>query len=251
METPVFSSPPLTRVLIVLVSDTFADERWHPNLKTLPDAIMPSTDKIAVDMIAIASKEEDLPECGGSWACGKKSLACENMQLMKMCRAIKEWRERNPGLRYDWYIKSRPDIQLHSPLNILAFIPGCINARARCYKGPCWLRKAASVGGDDKWGPYRDEFLIPSPKEEGVVMDDQIYSFDSQVAESRVFDDTTMPPSPLQHEWYHTMVWMARGAKFAVMSVDCTLLKHGVSSGDLWGWPPRPFSQEGAEMSET
>lgn len=242
-----------TKVLVVIVSHSFRDPTWHANIKRFPNSIVEPSEGVNVDMIAVSSEEETLPECGGVWACGPKSLACKEYQLTKFCRAVKLWAERSGGTRYDWYVKCRPELEMHLPLDLKALTPGSINARVRWYRGPLRMKKAASIGARDRWWGHRWSSLIPAETEdEKVILDDMIYAFDAQVLDAGVFEEPPeggvdcglgAPPTQYageQYEWFHSAVWKSRGAKFAITSIDCTQRKHSGGSGDLVGWPPEP-----------
>jgi hypothetical protein len=60
---------------------------------------------------------------------------------------------------YDWYIKTRPDIEFVDRINFSNLKPGYINARVRVYKGPRKLKNGASVGAGS-YAAYKDSLSL-------------------------------------------------------------------------------------------
>lgn len=232
------------RVLIIVASHSFKSRKWHPNISTFPDSILKLESEDHIDIIGISSSEEDLPPLrdGAEWACGTRSLANPGLQLTKVCHALKVFCAYRPP--YDWYIKTRPDLQLHEPIDLTQMAPGAINSRVRKYAGPLKLKKAASVGGTGLLQMHRTSSIFRSAEEKIIIPDDQIYVFDHSVVDLGAFEyppagniKTDLGSTSQQHEWFHEKVWRDRGVSFNIVSIDCTLLKYGSRSGDLLGPP--------------
>lgn len=231
------------RVLVIVVTESFSDERWHPNIATFPDSILVYSRNDQVDVIGISSYEETLPPLnnGKEWACGKRSLENADYQFTKLCHAIKVFCADKP--HYDWYIKIRPDIRVNEPIDLARMAAKSVNVRAREYEGPKRLPKAASVGGPGSPLELARLSIKGAPKESYVVTDDQVYVFSRLLVESGAFEyppPGLLPPSVAacyrENEWFHTIIWKRRGVPINITSIDCTMLKNDSRSGDLPGW---------------
>lgn len=119
------------RILIIVVSDTLEDTRYMHNLRALPDCLVADLqpDEV-VDIVACTTQSEPIPE-ELHWACGSSTIGCSGRQFDKMCHVLSVWEH-----RYDWYIKTRPDMRMKSPINLKSLPPHKLCARARVYFGP-------------------------------------------------------------------------------------------------------------------
>lgn len=237
------------RVLVIAVSDSFADSRWFPEIRKLPYSVVAPEEGDTVDLIAVSTIPEGLPPCGlpnGRWTHGTQSMSGDEIyrtgQLSKFCRAVHTF---DVNQKYDFYVKIRPDIQMFAPINLKAIKhaagdspPPTVYARARVYHGPRALVNGASVGGVGVWSEHRTDSLIPAEVQHSVILDDQVFVVNAAARKAGVLSPLTSS-APIEHEWFHTGLWGERGACLVVIGIDCKLLKYQACSGDLYGWKPR------------
>jgi hypothetical protein len=151
-----------------------------------------------------------------------------SFQFSKICRFISEHKDH---LHYDWYIKTRPDLKLLSPLNFSVMSDTSINARARQYTGPKTIKYGMSINGNGKWRNIGNCFY--DPEEKHVVLDDMIYIFHNNVVKREGFSLIFNHDSDVEDEWYHSLLWKSRNISFNVIGINAYLSGHDVFSGNI------------------
>lgn len=177
-----------------------------------------------VDIIACTSEQEILPDVL-KWACGEKSFACLERQLSKVVHALNVWEQ-----QYDWYVKTRPEIAVLSPIDLKSLEPNTIHGRARVYLGPKKLQYGGSVGGPGPMAQFSGD-LRADAETKNLILDDQIYIFDHEVRKNGAFLPIT---SVSQNEWDHTAIWRSRNININVIGINCILF-GSCYSGNLPG----------------
>ena len=144
-------------------------------------------------------------------------------QLNKICDFITEY---SNELNYDWYIKTRSDLELHSSLDFNCMSDIAINARARVYEGPRQLKLSASCSLDT-YNPFGGKSFSYSKTESKCVLDDMIYVFSSKVIRLNAFNSLPGEYNHLRHhEWTHNQLWESRGVAKNIISIDATMRWH-------------------------
>jgi hypothetical protein len=145
-------------------------------------------------------------------------------QLSKMCDFITKYKDE---FTYDWFIKTRPEIQLNRAVDLSSLSLNSIHARAREYRGPKRILFGNSVGGTGYNKGYKASTY--SEKEELVALDDQFYIFHRTVIELGAFvpfipEDVAewyIPDNNKQeHEWVHSNCWKSRNIHLNVIGID-------------------------------
>lgn len=188
-----------------------------PNLRILDEFLRKDND---VDYCAISSTN-DFANYEGVLAL-KYKIVNPSKQLTKVSKFIQSYRNQ---LHYDWYIKTRLNIQFLEPIDFSKLLPGHINARAREYRGPRSIPYGLSVGGEGAW--KHEKGCWYNETETTVIMDDQVYIFDTKIIQKGVFDEYVR--EDLQNEWYHTEVWKQMGAQFHVIGLNVVFMCASLS----------------------
>ena len=139
-------------------------------------------------------------------------------QLTKICNFITKYKDE---LDYDWFIKSRPEVQIFSRIN-LEFLPkNAISARVREYKGTKRIMYGNSTSGPGYAKHINDcRFSLFNRK---IVLDDQLYVFDKEVIESGAFAEFDSQKDSIQHEWVHSNCWRERKINLNVIGIQLKL----------------------------
>lgn len=130
----------------------------------------------------------------------KYKIVNPKKQLSKVCDFLS-----NIPNEYDWYIKTRPDIEFIDCINFSKLKPGHINARVRVYKGPKKLKNGASVGAGS-YAAYKDSISLGFI--ERMILDDQVYMFDSSL--KHLFSPFEYKADLYENEWFHDRYWRSK-----------------------------------------
>ena len=147
----------------------------------------------------------------------KYKMINNKKQLSKICDFITEYKP-----DYDWYIKIRPEIQLHCQFSFNNYLDTCINSRARQYSGPKIIEYGCSCNGIGFWSNIGD--ISYSSNEDNIIIDDQIYIFSQKLIEQGIFNKIEPYTDKAEHEWIHTNIWKSRGAKFNIIGINCMFI---------------------------
>lgn len=170
------------------------------------------------------------PDHGNKYMMGsfKYSFVCKEMQYTKMCIALNNIKE-----EYDWYIKTRPDLNFNESFT-MDLLYSCdknkINTRIRNYFGPSInIKNGTSLQND--WLKRRGEAPTLS-KKILINPDDMFYIFHKTIVK-KAFS----PPfnqnwnCHKQHESYHRLAWSSRGIEINPIGIDVNV--RTMRSGDL------------------
>jgi hypothetical protein len=103
----------------------------------------------------------------------KYKMITPKRQLSKMVDFINTYKDE---LKYDWYVKMRPENYLMQQFTFDNLCKHSMNARARYYEGSKKILFGSSVEPDKVW-PYPHTY---NTEIENVVLDDIIYFFSSK-----------------------------------------------------------------------
>lgn len=217
--------------VLVLVVNRQMDNA--PNIKILDDflKVIPG---IKVDYAGIA--RIDSFDAYNGIISFKYKIISYKQQINKVCDFITDYRRE---LDYDWYIKIRPDIKLLEPIRFDLLVDTAVNARAREYIGPRFVKDGNSVGGEGKWKHIDGSSYADS--EQKLVLDDMIYIFSHKMVEKGAFNKVTRkevkeifsPYSFKEFEWVQTGLWDSRGIPKYVIGIPCYNTTHAMYSGDI------------------
>jgi len=203
------------RILIILSTHEM-DSMNIPNIQILNEYVKELSKEHTVEYAGISSKD-DFKNYEHILSF-KYKMVNPKMQLSKMCDFITEYKEQ---LDYDWFIKTRPEIKLLQQLSF-ELAENTIHARARMYKGPQRIKYASSLmGGDESYKQYR-------PKEQELVLDDQIYIFHKSVIEKGGF--AKIQQGRREDEWLHTNLWSQRGIQLHMIGIHVAFTKYSIEN---------------------
>ena len=152
----------------------------------------------------------------------KYLLKSNQRQLGKICEFITK-----DKLNYDWFIKTRPDIEHLQDIEFEELSNTCINSRVRTYVGPESVRYGHSVGGKGFFKKYRHKARY-SEKLESLLPDDQFYIFSKNIVDRGIFKRLKSNTSGVkQDEKFHRSIWEKRGASFKIIGIKLRLYKKG------------------------
>jgi len=147
-------------------------------------------------------------------------------QFGKICEFITD---NQSNLDYDWYIKIRPDVKLLQQINFDNLVKDAVNARARVYRGPKFIKYGMSVNGK---GIHENVGHCWYENEENeIILDDCLFIFNHNIIEKGGF----RPFLKIVHEneWVQTYCWLERNIKLNVIGVNLVVTKNPSYSGDV------------------
>ncbi len=207
--------------MIIICSHEF-DIKWNDNIRILNDYA--KTLNMEVDYCGISNKNDF--HHYETIITFKYKIINTKLQLSKICDFITDYRSE---LDYDWYIKTRPDIQLLDPINFDILSTNAINGRARKYSGPLKIKYGMSVNGK---GPHRHiGDCTYSDKETLIELDDMIYIFSRNIVILNAFDK--IEPSNGENESVHTKTFISRNVPLNIIGINLVMTKYGCYSGHL------------------
>ena len=136
----------------------------------------------------------------------KYRYVCKLKQFSKMMYFLNELNE-----RYDWYIKTRCDLQILEPLNTIklnSFKKDCRNARVRSYIGPKLDKKieyGCSIGGNRHMKRLKKTSLLYNENKKKIMLDDMIYFFHDNVRD-KLFKFQQLEDKR-EDEGFHSYYW--------------------------------------------
>jgi hypothetical protein len=154
----------------------------------------------------------------------KYKLVTKKKQVSKLCEFFS-----STVTDYDFYIKTRPDVQLLEFPDFKYILPGCINARAREYRGPKRITWGSSINGEGIWKNIFD--CTFSESETHIVLDDQFFIFDNTV-KMRVFSKPIVE-NDIETEWFHDEMYTLNEIEKNIIGINLCLQKYNVFSGHL------------------
>jgi hypothetical protein len=142
-------------------------------------------------------------------------------------------------IKYDWIIKTRPDIKLKQLITFNNLSTNAINARARCYKGPKRIKYANSVGDKYKYLKHCKYWILELEK--NIVLDDQLFIFHKSILnkfknipENLIKEWYFIPLYndifPSEHEWVHNHYWRFCNVNLNVIGINLDVLYE---NGDI------------------
>ena len=206
------------KILIILCSNEFSRINIE-NIKTLKYQFDNLKDSI-VDYCGISSQNDF--ENYEDVLSFKYKIVNSNRQLSKVCDFISDYKNE---LDYDWFIKTRTEVNLIDMIDFSVLDTNSINARARVYRGPKQIKYGMSVNGEGCWKNIGDCFYTRYETE--IILDDIIYIFHKTLVDNGAFDKFYDEKNELQHEWFHNKIWKDRNVNFNVIGMNLMLTKYG------------------------
>jgi hypothetical protein len=155
----------------------------------------------------------------------KYKIINKKKQLSKICDFISDHK-----LKYDFFVKCRPDVKLLEPIDFDKIDKYAINARARVYYGNRVIKYGNSVGGAGIWKDMCECYYFDN--EHLVVLDDMLYIFHKNVVKRGAFNKLVNEKEK-QNEWFHTQVFDERNIKLNVIGINLIFTKNDTYSGDI------------------
>ena len=156
----------------------------------------------------------------------KYKFVSKKKQLSKIC----DFFSSTTITDYDFFIKTRPDLQILEFPNFNYILSDCINARARVYRGPKTIRWGSTVNGKGIW--EKDRSCTFSLYETNVILDDQFFIFDQSV-KTKLFSEAIVENDDIQNEWFHDKIYTSKKIKKNIIGVNSCLKKYNAFSGHL------------------
>ena len=202
------------KILIILCSFDF-NIKWSDNIKILNDTIQSNENE--VHYCGISSKNdfynyENIIEF-------KYKIINTKPQLSKICDFITEYKS---TLNYDWYIKTRPEIQILDGIQFGLLSKTAINSRARIYNGPSKIKYGMSVNGE---GFKKIDACFFSEQEHSIVLDDMFYIFSHNIVEKNAFEK--IQSVNVENEWIHARIFNSRNIPIKIVGINLNFLKYG------------------------
>jgi hypothetical protein len=168
----------------------------------------------------------------------KYKVTNNKKQLEKVCDFLSSCPE-----KYDWYIKTRPEVLLLEVPDILSLSTDSIHARVRGYIGTKKILFGCSVGGTGGWSSFNINTIYSDNKKyewlDDVWLDDHIYIFNKYVVDNGAFAILTPEINKFlpwnyddkQDESIHNSVWNHRNIKKNPIGIHLIFKKIN-SNGD-------------------
>jgi hypothetical protein len=153
-------------------------------------------------------------------------------QMSKLCDFIEENKK---YLEYDWYIKTRPDVYLISPISISTLPTDSINSRLRRYIGPKKIPFGGAVCGMGFWSDIADAYSFNN--NEGLIeytdnpdfnMDCHIFIFHKTLIDinafkpisSKEYESFLKYSGTKENETFLTLLFYSRNIKINPIGID-------------------------------
>ena len=207
------------KLLIIVVGHEFVEQNI-PSINSLNKYIINKKPCLftKIDIALICSNQEQLNIFDNHLDNIKYKICNPKKQLSKMCDFISELKE-----VYDWYIKTRPDIELLDEINFNKLENNKINARCRRYTGNKVIPYGSSL--NNAWLKHHYSDIIYNNNELHIILDDQFYIFDNNIVKIAF---QIIPNLEIQNEWTHTSCWSQRNVKLNPFGIN--LVWHSIKS---------------------
>jgi len=200
------------RLLVMIVGDSMPSQ-YMPHIHTIKSHMDALSGTFIVDYACISSYNDfDIYDSILSF---KYKVTNNKKQLEKVCDFLSSC-----PAKYDWYIKTRPEVLLLELPDILSLSTDSIHARVRRYIGSKKIFFGCSVGGNGGWSNLNN-ICTYSENETDVCLDDHIYIFNKYVVDNGAFAILTPEINKFlpwnyddrQDESIHNSVWNHRNIK--------------------------------------
>jgi hypothetical protein len=218
------------RLLVMIVGDNMPGQ-YMPHIHNIKSHMDALSGTFIVDYACISSYNDfDIYDSILSF---KYKVTNNKKQLEKVCDFLSSCPE-----KYDWYIKTRPEVILLEVPDILSLSTDSINARLHGYIGPKKILFGSSVGGNGVWSSVTENIKY-SENETHIGLDDQIYIFNKYVVDNGAFAVLTPEINEFlprnydgrQDEGIHNCVWIHRNIKRNPIRIHL-IIKRIDSNGD-------------------
>jgi hypothetical protein len=214
------------KVLVMIVGHEM-NKNFLPNIVILRDYMKEyDTD------YAVISNSDDFANFEGTIPIKYKEVNPKR-QIGKIFDFISKYKDE---LKYDWFIRVRPDLKLLEPVPLDECDPSMINARARVYNGPRTIPHGLSSGGPGAFSHAIDYSY--TDKEQGIILDNMIFMFTKKAIDAGAFSDITDPPTG-GNEWTLSNIWRDKNIPLNVVGVNLEIVdKDGKFRGRGTDIPP-------------
>jgi hypothetical protein len=213
------------KVLVLIVSNQM-DIRYLENINILNNFM--NKDNNIVDYAGISSYDDF--KNYEEFISFKYKVVDDNLQLTKVCNFIKTNKE---ILKYDWYIKYRPELKLLHKVDFEHLCEKSINCRVFSYEGPKKILFGSS------WEDHIN-ISVFSKTEKKIIVDDQLYIFHNTLIDNNIFNKDNFIDNTVyegnektENEITHTLFWIDRNIKINIISLDMIFTKSGRRSGHI------------------
>ena len=233
------------KVLIILISKIFEINHLKYCKTTYEKMFLPLiNDGVFVDIAIIYSEKDINSEKLYEKLFGnvKYKYLSPNLQFNKMCDFLNQLNE-----RYDWYIKSRPEIEMLENFDLQKLEQCFSNSiNSRFYKlnlkNSNIDRKSIINNTYNLIELYND---ILNNKIE-LYIDDQIYIFDDKVRDiafkkinNEELYNLNLNNRKREDEVFHTLMFINRNVKLQTINIKANMLKYVEIDGNPGIWEPR------------
>lgn len=202
-------------ILIILSSNEMNPE-FIPQIISLSKYIEHLSKMYNVEVAGISSKDDFINY--SPILNFKYKYVNDKPQLSKICAFISDNKN---TLKYDWYVKIRPEIELldYDSINFQNLPKDSISARAREYLGPQTNKYSCSVGGEGTHKGVKN--CVRNNELKKIVLDDNIYIFHKNVIDKGGFERLDPANNVKQHhEWLHSDIWTSRNIKLNLIGIN-------------------------------
>jgi hypothetical protein len=213
------------KVLIMLVGNNLHDSKFIDNIISLKRLTSEFPSNYIVDFVAISSVDNF--QMYDEILSFRYKVVNSRYQLNKVCSFLESCNE-----KYDWYIKTRPDVEILQSIDFESLCKESINARVREYCGPVKLEFGASIGGYRCKDIHRDECsehhgnsILFDESEKSIILDDMIYIFHKTILD-KIKQPIENYISEVENEWFHHRIWKSRNINLNPYGIKVKFMKN-------------------------
>jgi len=208
------------KLLIIIISHAL-DIKWNNNIKILNDYM--NNTNIEVEYCGI-SNQDDFNNYESIIPFRYKIINTK-LQNNKLCDFITDYKSE---LKYDWYMKIRPDVKLLENINFNIFSEYAINALARVYYGPKKIKYGMSVNGEGVWKNVGCCYY--NDVEKDIILDNTLLFFHKNIININAFDKIDYPS---RDEWHQTQMFNERKIPLNVIGIYFENTKYNTFPGNI------------------
>jgi hypothetical protein len=216
---------PLIKVLVMVVGNNFHDARFIENIISLKRLTDGFSKKYIVHFAGLSSQDDF--QMYDEILSFRYKVVNSRYQLDKVCSFLESCNE-----KYDWYIKTRPDVEILQSIDFESLCKDSINARVREYCGPVKLEFGASIGGygckdihEKECMPSHGNSITLDDTQTSIILDDMVYIFHKTILD-KMYLNKDYNIYECQNEWFHTALWNSRNIKLNPCGIKMKFMKY-------------------------
>ena len=226
-------------ILIILSTNEMYPE-FKPQIETLRKYIDHLSKTYRVDLAGISSKD-DFSNYADALDFKYKYIN-NKLQMSKICDFVSENRD---TLKYDWYLRTRPDEEMmdFNTIDFQTLPKDAVSGRAREYSGPFKGKYSCSVGGEGSFSMVKECRF--NEIQTNLILGSDVYVFHKTVIDSGGFSKLTQEEENWgpdgnrlrQDEWFFSHILTSRGIKLNIIGINTRFTRKSkgqvIYSGDV------------------